>query len=103
MDQPDDLEANIYADRFGGLRPPGKRLARAVARRAWINAGGIAEDAIIDFHQDFRIKSLDPALIALLIQLAIKLFEYWLKNRIEEPSVVASADEPISYEDDDAD
>ena len=96
MDESSDH--GIYADRFGGLRLPGKRLARAVARHAWIESHGSGDDAVLLFRDDFRVRSLDPALIALLLQLAILLFQHWSRRKIDEPSVVGSEDEPIDWE-----
>jgi|694.fasta_scaffold55795_7 hypothetical protein len=93
-------EANIYADRFGGLRLPGRRLAYVAARRAWLVAKQQPEDAQIEFRGDFRIRGFDPAMIELLLRLAILLFECWLKNKIDEPSSVPTGMEPINWEDD---
>jgi hypothetical protein len=39
-------------------------------------------------------------MIELLLRLAILLFEYWLKNKIDEPSSVPTGMEPINWEDD---
>jgi len=78
-------------------------LARAAARHAWVRAHGKGEDAIIELKADPRIVDLDPALIALIIQIALALFAYWFSRQIDEPSVVPQADEPVCWEDHSAD
>ena len=65
----------MSADRLAGHRfrevPLRQRvLARAAARHAWILADPKGEDATIGFKADPRIVDLDPALIALLVQIA---------------------------------
>jgi hypothetical protein len=90
-------------DRFGNVRLRMRLLTRAAARAAWVKSGGKGEDAVIDFQNDPRLYGLDPALIALLVQVALLLFKYWMENRIDEPSVVPSADEPVDYETEDCD
>jgi hypothetical protein len=80
-----------------------RRIARSAARRAWIEANGSGDDALAIFGQDPRIVGLDPALIALLIQIAIKLIEYWIKNNTDEPSEVWQPGEPFYDEVNDAD
>jgi hypothetical protein len=90
-------------DRFGNVRLRMRLLTRAASRMAWVKSGGKGEDALIDFQNDPRLYGLDPALIALLVQIALLLFKYWMENRIDEPSVVPSSDEPVDYETEDAD
>jgi hypothetical protein len=90
-------------DRFGNVRLRIRLLTRAAARSAWVKSGGKGEDAVIDFQNDPRLYGLDPALIALLVQIALLLFKYWMENRIDEPSVVPSLDEPVDYETEDSD
>jgi hypothetical protein len=90
-------------DRFGNVRLRMRLLTRAAARSAWVKSGGKGEDAVIDFQNDPRLYGLDPALVALLVQIALLLFKYWMENRIDEPSVVPSADEPVDYETEDSD
>jgi hypothetical protein len=41
-----------------------------------------------------RIAKLDPATIFLLLQIAIKLWQWWRDRKVSDPSVVASAGEP---------
>ena len=96
---PDEVpEANIYADRFGSLRLPGRQLAYVAARRAWIQARQQPEDAQIEFRGDFRVRGFSPAMIELLLRIAILLFEYWRQNKVDEPSAVPTGLEPIDWE-----
>lgn len=88
----------IYVDRFGGVRPPGKRLAYAVARTAWIAANGKGDEARLLFERDPRVRDLDPQVIMLLLAIALLLFAFWLKEQIDEPSVVPSGLEPIDWD-----
>ena len=90
-------------DRMGNVRLRMRLLARAVARSAWIKSGGGGEDAIIDFQADHRLRGIDPALVALLLQIALLLWKYWLENKIETPSVVPSTLEPVDFETEDID
>ena len=90
-------------DRFGNVRLRMRLLARAVARSAWIKCNGCGEDAIIDFRADRRLHGIDPALVALLLQIALLLWKYWLENKIDTPSVVPSALEPVDFETEDPD
>jgi hypothetical protein len=41
-----------------------------------------------------RIAKLDPATIALFLQVAVMLWQWWRDNKISEPSVVAMSGEP---------
>ena len=53
--------------------------------------------ASILFKQDSRVQriaKLDPATIFLLLQIAIKLWQWWRDNKVSDPSVVASAGQP---------
>jgi hypothetical protein len=50
------------------------------------------------------MRSIDPAMIALIVQIAIAFFEYWSSRNLTEPSVVADLLEPyIMEESNDAD
>jgi len=64
---------------------------------------GCGEDAIIGFQSDRRLYGIDPALLALLVQIALALWKYWHEQKIDTPSIVASALEPIDWETDDED
>ena len=82
-----------------------RKLARSVARDVWMRCESCGEDAKLLFEKDPRIVGIDPALVLLLVQIAMMLFEYWMKNQIDEPSVVADYSEPVDVwtEDNDAD
>ena len=88
--------------------------ARNAARDLWIarksdpavaelvsRAYGGDEDAA---HQLFashpELVGIDPATLFLLIQIAIKLWIWWQKNKVESPSEVIEAGEPIGGEED---
>lgn len=75
-----------------------KRLTRRAARNAWMRCGGNFEVAEDMARKELSMASVDPQLIAILIQLAILLWQHWYSKGIKEPSVVASADEPIDWE-----
>ena len=76
------------------------RKIRLHARAAFIKSGGSVEDAISLFQEDAEIRSIDPAMIALIIQIAIAFFEFWQSRNLTEPSVVADLSEPYIMEDD---
>lgn len=80
-----------------------KRIARSAARRAWIESKGNGDDALLIWNNDPRIVKLDPAVIALLVQIVMLLIEHWLKKGIDEPSEVWQCDEPGYEEVNDAD
>ena len=49
------------------------------------------------FQQDARVQriaKLDPATIALFLQIAVMLWKWWRDRKVSDPSVVASAGEP---------
>jgi hypothetical protein len=94
----EETYGGIYVDRFGGVRPPGKRLAYAAARTAWIKAEGKGDEARLLFERDPRIRDLDPQVIMLLLAIALLLFAFWLQQEIDEPSVVPSGLEPIDWD-----
>lgn len=93
----------MNADQFAGHRfrnvPLRERLqTRAAARRAWIQAKGRGDEAALLLRSDPDFVEIDPALIALLVQIALALFAYWFSMAIEQPSVVPDSSEPISWE-----
>jgi hypothetical protein len=81
------------------IRLRDRYLARRVARKVWMECGP-GEDARMCFERDEAFYGIDPALLLLLVQIAMALFEYWRKNNIKEPSVVPSCSEPVSWEED---
>jgi hypothetical protein len=64
-----------------------------------MRCGGNLEVADAMAREELRHAGIDPALIALLINIALLLWKYWMEKDIKEPSVVESADEPIDWED----
>jgi len=87
----------------GSVRIVDRIKARQAARQAWISAKQSGDDAILIFERNPSIASLDPVTIALLIRIAIMLFEHWMRKKIDEPSVVIQPDEPGFDEANDAD
>jgi hypothetical protein len=75
--------------------------AREVARQAWVRSHGSGDDARILFETNERIQKFSPATILLMIQIAMALWQWWHDRGIDEPSVVASMDEPIDWNQDD--
>ena len=50
------------------------------------------------FRGSNRLVGIDPATILMLIELAIKLWQWWSSHKVSEPSVVAMTGEPGSDE-----
>jgi hypothetical protein len=70
-----------------------RRLARSIARHAWIQSSNDIETAEVIFRGNSKLVGLDPATIFLLIQIAFKLWQWWSELRHDHPSAVASYDE----------
>ena len=70
-----------------------RRLARSIARHAWIQSSNDIETAEVIFRGNSKLVGLDPATILLLIQIAFKLWQWWSELRHDHPSAVASYDE----------
>ncbi len=75
--------------------------AREVARQSWIISRGKGDEARLWFENNERIRKFSPATILVMLQIAIALWQWWHDRKINEPSVVASLDEPIDWNDDD--
>jgi len=75
------------------LRRRHKRLAREIAREAIIATRGDSEAALVYFRNHPRVFAIDPAIVMLMIQIAIALWKLWQSRNVSEPSVVASSDE----------
>ena len=75
--------------------------AREIARYAWVMSHGRGDDARLLFEKNERIQKFSPATILLMLQLALALWRFWKDRGIDEPSAVASRDEPIDWSDDD--
>jgi hypothetical protein len=75
--------------------------AREVARQAWVASNGLGDDARLLFEKNERVQKFSPATILLMVQVAMALWQWWRDRGIDEPSAVASMDEPIDWSDDD--
>lgn len=85
------------------LRRRERQYARSLARQCFIEANGDQATFETLFNARARTVSIDPAMLALLIQLALMLFKWWIEKEIQEPSVVASSDEPGYFDEDEND
>lgn len=94
---------NRYAARkmLKVLRLRMRLAAREIARQAWVKSHGSGDDARLLFESNERIQKFSPATILLMLQLAMALWQWWKDRGIDEPSAVASMDEPIDWSDDD--
>ena len=94
---------NRYAARkmLKVLRLRMRLAAREIARYAWYASHGRGDDARLLFESNERIQKFSPATILLMLQIALALWRFWKDRGIDEPSVVASLDEPIDWSDDD--
>lgn len=70
-----------------------KRLARQVAREAFIACEGDLEAARGYFNDHPQVFQIDASLVILMIQVAIQLWQLWRQNNIIEPSIVATSEE----------
>ena len=75
------------------LRRRHKRLAREIAREAFIACQGDIEAAKGYFDNHPRVVAIDVQTLILMIQLAIQLWQWWKARDIDEPSTVACSDE----------
>jgi len=75
------------------LRRRHKRLAREIAREAFIACQGDIEAAKGYFDNHPRVVAIDVQTLILMIQLAVQLWQWWKARDIDEPSTVASAAE----------
>lgn len=72
-----------------------KRLARQVAREAFIACEGDLEAAKGYFNAHPLVYQIDVSLVILMIQVAIQLWQLWRQNNISEPSIVATSEELV--------
>ena len=75
-----------------------KRDLRDAASDAWKKSGGKYLRSAMLFRNDSRVSQiakLDPMTVIFLLQIAYKLWQFWNRNKISEPSVVATDGEPI--------
>jgi len=77
-----------------------QRELRDAASDAWKQTGYRLFPKLrarILFQQDSRVQriaKLDPATIALFLQIAVMLWKWWRDRKVSDPSIVASAGEP---------
>ena len=74
--------------------------ARRMARACWIRSNADVQQAELLFRSAPEMQAIDPALILLLVKIAIELFMYWQSHKISEPSAVPSELEPGDWSDD---
>lgn len=80
------------------LSPDDQRELRDAASYAWRQSGGRYLRSATIFAADSRVKTiakLDPVTIIWIVQLGYKLWSYWRRNKVSEPSVVAVEGEPV--------
>jgi hypothetical protein len=77
-----------------------KTVFRSVARDILLDGCRDRNEFALRFKSDPRIVGFAPLIIQIAIQIALILFQYWLNNRIVEPSVVSNDLEPWNCEGD---
>lgn len=70
-------------------------LYRACARQHYIECKGSLEDATDAVNDDRRLRSINPIIQQLIIAVVVEFIKWWILNSVDEPSVVAQADEPF--------
>lgn len=68
--------------------------ARRIARACWVRSNGDIQQAELLLKSMPEMQAIDPALILLIVRIALELFAYWRQHHISEPQSVATADEP---------
>ena len=63
-----------------------RRLARKIARKAWMESGGDAELAEINAKAELQKVGLPPFVIELLAAIIVKLIIEWLNRGEKEPA-----------------
>ena len=77
-----------------------KRLAREIAREAFIACQVDIEAAKGYFDNHPRVVAIDVQTMILMIQLAIQLWQWWKSRDIDEPSTVPSFGEMSAFGED---
>ena len=82
-----------------------KDYARSLTRQCYIESDGDFGTASALFKARSQAVSIDKDLLASLCSYSMSLINHWIEKEIDEPSVVASSDEPgyFSEEPNDAD
>jgi hypothetical protein len=63
-----------------------RRLARKIARKAWMESGGDAELAELNARAELNKVGLPPFVIELLAAIIVKLIIEWLNRGEKEPA-----------------
>jgi hypothetical protein len=63
-----------------------RRLARKIARKAWMESGGDAELAELNARAELNKVGLPPFVIELLAAIIVKLIIEWLNRGDKEPA-----------------
>lgn len=74
-----------------------RRLARKIARKAWIDANGDAELAEINAKAELAKVGLPPFVIELLAAIIVKLIIEWMNRGEKEPAEMSVE---LAYTDD---
>jgi hypothetical protein len=72
-----------------------KRLAVQVARTHWAAASGNRVEYERLVKEDRRTKAIDPALIALFIQVLMAVFQYFSNRQVSGLSVLDQKDDEV--------
>ena len=74
-----------------------RRLARKIARKAWMDANGDAELAEINARAELAKAGLPPFVIELLAAIIVKLIIEWMNRGEKEPAEMSAE---LAYTDD---
>jgi hypothetical protein len=72
-----------------------QRDLRDAARDAWKQSGGKYLRSAELFKKDPRIAKFDVLTVITLLMYAYKIWRWWNRNKISEPSIVACEGEPV--------
>ncbi len=75
------------------LKRQHKRLARQIAREAFIACEGDLEASEGYFNAHPLVYQIDVSLVIMMIQIAVQLWQLWKANNVSEPSVVTTSEE----------
>ena len=69
---------------------------RKAAYEAWLQSGGDKERAEQILRE--RYDAVDPATLLLILQFALKLFQWWIDHKEGKPEAVVMADESTAMD-----
>jgi hypothetical protein len=72
-----------------------KRLAVQVARTHWAAASGNRVEFERLVKEDRRVKAIDPALIALFIQVLMAVFQYFMNRQVSGLSATNETEDEV--------